>query len=194
MHFVTLYTFSTLLMHLLLESCHKSHWLSWLEVNYFRSLSTIWIQIEEFATTEFNWLKKCTLHIQTSVGSSRFLKKPIRNTLCFSDCIIRMKSRCWCQISPIRTSACGCSRLKLLRVLGYVIVRKYNEGIFWKVGRARFKCPQKVWLFNWAFKKYIYICIYIYDRKSCIYMFCIKDVFIVLTFKFPKSDSRLTFK
>ena len=84
------------------------------------------------------WLKKCTLHFQTSVGSSNFLKMPIRNDVCVSDCIVRMKSRCWCQISLICTSICGCSRLKLLRMLGYVIARKYKEGLFWKVGGARF--------------------------------------------------------
>ena len=108
----------------------KSHWFSWLEVKFFVLRTTIWLQVEEFATTEFNWLKKCTLHFQNSVGSSRSLIKANQKRCLFSDCIVPMKTRCWCQISTIRTSACRCSGLKIMCMLGSVIVRKYNERIF----------------------------------------------------------------
>ena len=37
--------------------------------------TTMWLQVKEVATTEFYWLKKCALHFQTSVRSSRFLIK-----------------------------------------------------------------------------------------------------------------------
>ena len=68
-----------------------------LDVNYRVFVPPRGFNLKRFATTEIDRLKKCTWHFQTSVGSSRFLKLPIRNNVCFSDGIVRMKSRWWCQ-------------------------------------------------------------------------------------------------
>ena len=58
-----------------------------LEVNFFCKSSAMWLQVEESATN------RCTWHF----GSSRFVKLPIRNVVYFSDGVLRMKSRWWCQ-------------------------------------------------------------------------------------------------
>ena len=34
--------------------------------------ATMWLQVEEVATTDFYWLKTCALHFQTSVGFPAF--------------------------------------------------------------------------------------------------------------------------
>ena len=94
--------------------------------------ATMWLQVEEVATTEFYWLKKCALHFQTSVGSSHSLKEPIRNFDMFSDGQVRMKDHVLVSKFQIfdHPLADVLDEIIFLRLLGNVIVRKRSVGCF----------------------------------------------------------------
>ena len=108
----------------------KSNWfLTGSELIVLVLRTTIRLQVEEFATTEFLLVEKVCVAFQTSVQMSC---EPIRNKVCFPIAKYACITRCWCQKLTIRSSACWCSRLKFLRVLGYVIARKHNKDVFEK--------------------------------------------------------------
>ena len=96
-------TFGTLqcklFLFLLFLACHKNpiDFYRLESLNCFVLYSTTWLQVEESLTTEFDLLKRCIWHFQTSVGTSRSVNFPIRNVVVFSDSIVRVKSRWRCQ-------------------------------------------------------------------------------------------------
>jgi hypothetical protein len=56
----------------------------------------MWLQVEEVATTDFYWLKMCALHFQTFSRVIPLSQYANQNQYLFSECILRLNSRCRC--------------------------------------------------------------------------------------------------
>ena len=89
-------------------------------------------KLKKLLQLSFYWLKKFALHFQTSAGSSRSLKKPIRNFVMFSDGQVRMKDHMLVSKFQIfdHPLADVLDEIIFLRLLGNVIVGKRNVGCF----------------------------------------------------------------
>ena len=102
-------------------------------MNYFQFfVPPCGFKLKKLLQLSFYWLKKCTLHFQTSVGSSHSLKEPIRNFGVFSDGQVRMKDHMLVSKFQIFDHPLSdvLDETIFLRLLGNVIVRKRSVGCF----------------------------------------------------------------
>ena len=96
---------------LLLATKNPTDFFDW-KCTIFVLCTTIWLQVEEFATLNLiGWKSLCCI-FKIQSGHPTFSYKANQNACLFSNCIVRMKTRCWCQISTIRTFACRWSKSK----------------------------------------------------------------------------------
>jgi len=102
--------------------------------------ATMWLQVEEVATTEIYWLKACALHFQTSVGYPAFSMSQSETHLFFPIAKYAWYAICWCQVrinchmvlskfQPFDHPLADVLDQKVLRMLGYVIARKIKNRV-----------------------------------------------------------------